>query len=50
MSAMAVVPLNVHSSTSGDIYFDGFGIDHGHKDKYMTDKIYLDAWGEQMVN
>jgi hypothetical protein len=50
MRAMAVVPLNVHSCTGGDVHFDRLGIDYGHMDKYMTDKTYLDARGEQMVN
>jgi hypothetical protein len=27
---MAVIPLDVHSRTRGDVDFDGFGIDHGH--------------------
>ena len=38
---MAVVPLNVHSRTGGDVHFDRLGIDYGHRDKYMTDKTYL---------
>jgi hypothetical protein len=33
--AMAIVPLNVHPCTSGDVYFDGLGIDYGHIDKYI---------------
>ncbi len=35
VGAMAVVPLDVHSGTGGDVYFDRFGIDHGHMDKYI---------------
>lgn len=33
--AMAVVPLDIHSGTGGDVDFDGLGIDHGHIDKYI---------------
>jgi hypothetical protein len=29
---MAVVPLDVHSCTGGDVHFDGFGVNHGHMD------------------
>ena len=35
MRAMAVVPLNVHSCSGGDVHFDGLGIDYGHIDKYI---------------
>ena len=34
MSAMAVVPFNVHARTGGDVDFDGLRIDYGHMHKY----------------
>jgi len=32
---MAVVPLDIHSRTRGDVDFDGLGINYGHIDKYI---------------
>ena len=37
---MAVVPLNVHSGTGGDVYFDRLGIDYGHIDKYIQAGVW----------
>ncbi len=34
---MAVVPLDVHAGTGGDVDFDGLGVDYGHIDKYIQD-------------
>lgn len=39
--AMAVVPLDVHSGTGGDVDFDGFGIDDGHRDQYIDKNLPL---------
>jgi len=33
---MAVVPLDVHSGTGGDVDFDGLGINHGHIDSIQS--------------
>jgi hypothetical protein len=32
---MAIVPLNIHSRTGGDVYLDRLGIDYGHINKYI---------------
>jgi hypothetical protein len=32
---VAVVPLNVNTSTGGDVYLDRFGIDNAHTVKYI---------------
>jgi hypothetical protein len=44
MCAMAIVPLNVHTGTGGDVYFDGLGIHYGHKTS-----IYRQDWSNQMA-
>jgi len=48
VGAMAVVPLDVHARTGGDVNFDGLGVDYGHRDKYT---VVLFHWhkGEKMV-
>lgn len=33
--AMAVVPLDVHTRTGGDVHFDRLGINDGHMNKYI---------------
>lgn len=33
--AMAVVPLNIHARTGGDVHFDRLGIHYGHIDEYI---------------
>lgn len=35
VGAMAVVPLDVHAGTGGDINFDRLGVDYSHMDKYI---------------
>jgi len=32
---VAVVPLDVHSCAGGDVDFDGFGVNYGHRNKYI---------------
>src|SRR6476620_10259936 len=35
MGLMAVVPLDVHSSTGGNVDFDRLGVNYGHTDQYI---------------